>query len=111
MRAMNSLVTSRRTTMLRTYRFLALVAALAAGSACTTKKTEAPPPSGPSELSTSVSLSANPSTLSQDGSSQSVISVTARDANGQPLGNLPLRAEITVNGVITDFGRLSSKNL
>jgi PKD repeat protein len=36
--------------------------------------------------------------------------VFARDANGQPLRNLALRADIKVNGTVTDFGRLSMKN-
>ena len=91
-------------------RLTGLVLATAVIGACTTKKVEPPAPSGPSELATSLSLSASPNVLSQDGKSTSQINVFARDANGQPLGNLALRAEITVNGVVTDFGRLSMKN-
>lgn len=94
-----------------TFRFVA-VAALALGvSACTTKKTEPPVSSGPSEFGTSVALAASPNLLPQDGVSQSQIVVTARDANSQPLANLALRAEIAVGGTITDFGRLSQKSL
>ena len=91
-------------------RLTGLVLATAVIGACTTKKVEPPAPSGPSELATSLSLSASPDVLSQDGRSTSQINVFARDANGQPLSNLALRAEITVNGVVTDFGRLSMKN-
>src|SRR6188474_2842359 len=91
-------------------RLAGLVLSTAVIGACTTKKVEPPAPSGPSELATSLSLSASPNVLSQDGRSTSQINVFARDANGQPLSNLALRAEITVNGVVTDFGRLSLKN-
>ena len=91
-------------------RFSALVAVAALIGGCTTKKVEPPAPSGPSELATSLSLSASPDVLTQDGRSTSEIMVFARDANGQPLRNLALRADIMVNGTITDFGRLSMKN-
>jgi PKD repeat protein len=87
---------------------LVLMAAVIGG--CTTKKIEPPAPSGPSELATSLSLSASPDVLTQDGRSTSQITVFARDANAQPIRNLELRADITVNGAVTDFGRLSMKN-
>ena len=87
-----------------------LVGAVLLG-ACTVKKQETPDLSGPSELSTSINISVTPDVLSQDGASQSLVTITARDANGQPLRNLPVRAEITVNGVITDFGTLSARNV
>jgi PKD repeat protein len=90
---------------------LIVAAALLLAAACTTKKTEPPPEAGPSELATSLSLSANPDVLSQDGTSTSVVTILARNANGQPIGNLPLRADISVNGTITDFGKLSEKNI
>ena len=48
--------------------------------------------------------------LTQDGQSTSQITIFARDANGQPLRSLSLRADIMVNDVITDFGSLSIKN-
>ena len=80
-------------------------------SACTVKKQETPPLTGPSELSTSINISVTPDTLSQDGASQSLVTITARDHNGQPLRNLPLQAAIAVNGVLTDFGTLSARSL
>ncbi len=91
-------------------KFVALLLVAAAVSACTTKKVEPPAPSGPSELATSLSLSATPDTITQDGQSTSQITIYARDANGQPLRSLSLRADIMVNNVITDFGSLSIKN-
>ena len=97
--------------MALTFRSTLIVAAALLVSACTTKKTEPPDLSGPSELGTSLAIAANPDTLTQDGESRSTIVVTARNANGQPLPNLSLRADISVNGVVTDFGSLSAKNL
>jgi PKD repeat protein len=85
------------------------VTAIAAG--CTMKKQEAPPLTGPSELGTSISLAVTPDILAQDGSSQSLVTITARDFNGLPLKNLSLRSEILVNGVRADFGSLSARNL
>jgi len=91
-----------------------LIAVAAAGllvSACTIKKTERPPLAGPSELALSLSLSASPDILTQDGSSQSHVVILARDQNGQAVKGLPLHVEIAVNGVITAFGQLSSQNV
>ena len=42
--------------------------------------------------------------LPQDGASQSLVTVTARDANAQPLRNVTLRAETRVDGTPVDFG-------
>jgi len=89
---------------------LSFLAALAAAG-CTVNKTEPPQPGGPSELGTSLALFASPDTITQDGRSQSEIVVQARDASSQPLRNLPLRAEIFVNGAPQDFGRLSAKTM
>ena len=84
-------------------------AALAAG--CTMKNQEAPPLSGPSELGTSIVIAVTPDRLQLDGSSQSLVTITARDSNGNPLRNLSLQTEIFVDGVRTDFGTLSARNL
>jgi PKD repeat protein len=88
-----------------------LVLALVASAGCTVNKTEPPPLSGPSELSLSLSLAANPDTLTQDGSSQSQVVIRARDANSQPVRSLAVRVDIAVDGVIQDFGSLSAKNV
>jgi PKD repeat protein len=87
-----------------------LLAALVLG-ACTSKKQETPPLGGPSELSTSITITVAPDVVTQDGMSQSLVSIIARDANGQPLRNASLRAEISVSGVGVDFGRLSARSL
>jgi PKD repeat protein len=88
-----------------------LIAAAALGGGCTMKSQEAPPLAGPSEFGTSISIAVSPDVLTQDGASQSVVTVTARDSNGQPLRNLPLRSEINVDGVFADFGSLSARNI
>ena len=85
------------------------LAAMVAG--CTTHKQKAPDLSGPSEFSTSVGISISPDVLPQDGSSQSMITITTRDANGQPLRNVALRAEIRVDGTPVDLGALSARSL
>jgi PKD repeat protein len=75
------------------------------------KSQEEPPLSGPSEFGQSITVSVTPDVLSQDGSSQSMVSVRALDANAGPIRNLSLRGEIVVNGVAADFGSLSARNV
>ena len=53
----------------------------------------------------------SPDVLPQDGASQSFVTVTARDANSQPIRNLALRAETRVGGVPVDFGSLSARSI
>lgn len=89
--------------------FAALASLVVAG--CTMKSQEAPPLTGPSGLATSLVLTATPGILSQDGASQAVVVVTARDASGQPIRDLSLRVEILSDGVRADFGTLSARNI
>lgn len=95
---------------LRAYVIPLVATAMVAG--CTVKKTNPPSLTGPSELSMSLSVQANPDVITQDGASQSQIVIVARDANGQPERiPIPVRLEITVGGVAVDYGRLSARNL
>jgi hypothetical protein len=87
-----------------------MAAALSAGS-CTSKSAEPPPLMGPSELGTSITMALSPDVIYQDGASQSVVTITARDPNGQPLRNLALRTEIAVGGTTVDFGSLSARTV
>ena len=80
-------------------------------SACTVHKTEVPSLTGPSTLSPNITIAANPDVLPQDGMSSSTVIITALDNNGQPMANLNLSVDIAVGGVVTDFGRLSSKSV
>jgi len=91
------------------HKLAALAVLTVAVAACTTKKTEPPPLSGPSGFGTALAITASPSVLSQDGHSTSQIVVQAYDGNNQPIRNLGLRADIWVNGTVTDFGQLSQK--
>ena len=75
------------------------------------KSQEAPPLTGPSELGTSIVVAVTPDVLVQDGSSQSLVTVTSHDSNGRPLRNVSLRTEIMVDGVRADFGSLSARNI
>jgi PKD repeat protein len=86
-----------------------LTAAL--GGACTMTKVEPPPLAGPSEMSLSLAIAANPDILALDGSSQTLITVDARDANGQLAPNVPLRVQILADGQVIDFGTISARTL
>jgi PKD repeat protein len=66
---------------------------------------------GPSEMSLSLALSANPDVLSLDGASQTQITIEARDHNGQPAANVPLRIEIMADGQRVDYGTISARTL
>lgn len=88
----------------------ALAATILLGG-CTVKNTEAPPLAGPSELGLSLRTSVLPDILDQDGLSQSSIEITARGPDGRPVSSVTVRAEIVVEGVAMDFGRLSSRNV
>jgi PKD repeat protein len=88
------------------------VAAAVALSGCTTKKTEAPDITGPSELGLSLELRVSPDVLNMDGVSQSTLTITTRDANGKIQPNVDVRVEAVVGGEIVDvYGRLSAKNV
>ena len=88
-----------------------VVAASLAATSCTLKNADAPPLTGPSEFGTSVTITVSPDILQTDGGSQSLVTISARDANGQPLRNLSLRTETRVAGVTSDFGALSARNV
>lgn len=85
------------------------VAALIGG--CTIKDQEPPPLSGPSEFGQSVVVSVNPDSLPQDGASQSMVTVTVRDADATPMRNVTLRVETRVGGTPVDFGTLSARSI
>jgi len=78
---------------------------------CTMTNIEPPPLAGPSEMNLSLAITANPDTLSLDGSSQTLITIEARDTNGQLAPNVPLRVAILADGQVIDFGTLSARTL
>lgn len=85
--------------------------AVVLASGCTVHQTEAPALSGPSEFALSLSMSAAPDTITQDGRSTATVAVVARDANGKVIANAPFRFDIIVNGSAADYGTLSSRNV
>jgi hypothetical protein len=88
-----------------------ILAPIVAVASCSLQKQEAPSPTGPSEQALSLLVTASPDLIAQDGRSESMITVTARDPFSQPVSGLRLRADILVNGIIADFGLLSSRTL
>jgi PKD repeat protein len=90
---------------------LVLMTSSAIGAGCTMKDAAPPPLAGPSEMSLSLAITANPDVLSLDGSSQTLITIEARDTNGQLAPNVPLRVQILADGQITDFGSISARTL
>src|SRR6476620_4742315 len=79
-------------------------------SGCTMDKQETPDLSGPSEFGTSIVVTVSPDILTQDGSSQSMVTVSVSDQSG-PKRGVNLRAEINVAGIPADFGTLSQRSL
>src|SRR5882672_5274175 len=85
--------------------------ALASAAACTVSSTDIPSLSGPSELALSVGITASPDTITQDGSSQSVINLTARDAYGKSVAGQAFRFDILVGGIVASYGTLSGRTV
>ena len=82
-------------------------------TACTVHQAdEAPPLTGPSGAATTVSLTASPDSISQDGGSQSRITITVFGPDGKPMARPPsLRLDMFVNGVQQDYGTLSARTV
>ena len=91
--------------------FSAIALTVAGLTACTMKKQEAPDLTGPSEFGTSITVQVSPDVITQDGASQSLVTITARDASGQPARNVTLRIDTWVNGLAFDFSTLSTRTV
>jgi PKD repeat protein len=90
---------------------LSTLAAACGLAACTVHETPTPGLTGPSEFATSVTIVAVPDLVMRDGVSQATIVVTAKDPVGAPIRSLQLRLDMLVNGVMQDFGTLSTRTL
>jgi PKD repeat protein len=97
--------------MARAFRTLAILGAVALAAGCSVKDTTTPDLAGPSELALSLNMSATPDTISQDGSSQTLVVVIARDSAGRAVAGLPIRFDVTLDGQIVDYGVLSVKTV
>jgi PKD repeat protein len=78
-------------------RLLGIVLTAAALTGCTLNNQDAPDLSGPSGLSLSMSVSAAPDHLMQDGSSQAVVTATVRDAQGAPVSGLGINWAVSTS--------------
>ena len=92
-------------------RLLAVASVLAAAAACTLESQDAPSLTGPSTFGVSLTVTASPDILPEDGASQSVIRIVVRGPEGQPLPNIPLRVDTTVGSTIVEYGVLSARNV
>lgn len=94
---------------MRTTTFVTLLgaAALAAVAGCV-KDIDQPALAGPSTFAHSIIMVADRDTLTQNGVDFTDIRITSLSPDGQS-ENIPLRAQIYVDGVANDFGTLSSK--
>ena len=95
--------------MARAFHTLSLLSAIVLAAGCSVEEAPAPPLTGPSELSLSLTMAATPDTIAQDGSSQALVVVVARDVSGRAVANLPIRFDVMKDGQIVDFGGLSAK--
>jgi PKD repeat protein len=95
-----------------TTRSLVCAVLLGMMAACTVHQSDqAPPLSGPSTFAQSLSVTATPDLIAQDGRSQSAINVRVFGVNGQPIGAVPVRVDILVGGTLVDYGTLSTKSI
>ncbi len=62
---------------------------LLAAAGCTTSSVSAPSLTGPSTLGLGISLTASPDILTQNGATQSTVTIQTSDQNGQPKGGVP----------------------
>ncbi len=85
---------SRENRILR-LRVMAAFCAVGLLGGCTTKSQEAPPLIGPSGLGLSITMTASPAALPRDGSSQSTVTVIARDESGNALSGVRLLANVS----------------
>jgi PKD repeat protein len=72
---------------------------------------DGPALAGPSEFALSLAATASPDVITHDGRSQSLLTVTARGPNGQPVSGVSLRLAIFVGPTSVDYGTLSSKSI
>lgn len=89
-----------------------LAGAVVVSASCSVESTSIPQPTGPSELGLSLSVTATPDVIRQDGVAQSTISIVARDVHGlPPQSAISFRLDLLKNGQVVDFGVLSSRTI
>jgi PKD repeat protein len=95
---------------MRTTTFISALgaAALTVLTGCTVKDIDQPALAGPSTFAHSIIMVADRDTLTQNGVDFTDIRITSLGPGGQS-ETIPLRAQITVDGIAQDFGTLSTK--
>src|SRR5919204_2158244 len=96
---------------MKAFRYVAAALMAAAVSGCIAHQTEMPPYGGPSDLALSLTVTASPESINQDGASQSRITITAIGPDGKAKASLPVRVDMALNGVAQDFGTLSARSV
>jgi len=84
---------------------------IAGALGCSLPTPSTPSLSGSSTLGLSITVAASVDLMARDGATQSVITVTARDASAQPVRNLAVRMDVKIGGALGDLGTLSSRNI
>jgi PKD repeat protein len=74
-----------------------VTAAAAIFAGCSLDKQEMPALAGPSEFALALSMTASPDQIPRDGASQSVVTVTARDAQGRPIPGQQIGLALAAN--------------
>ena len=92
-------------------RAVSILVLAALASSCTLQDVDQPSPTGPSTLALSLNVTASPDILPEDGVSTSVITIVARDANGQPKPGVTLRVDTVIGSTIVDYGELSARTV
>jgi PKD repeat protein len=96
----------------RTLSLMVPAMALLAGAACSISKTPAQQLTGPSELSLSLAVTANPDIITANGLDYSDIMIVARDVNGQPIEGRQLRVDVVNDSdQIIQVGTLSTQRV
>src|SRR6187401_2076853 len=90
---------------------IVVMLSLMVASACALDKQGAPQYGGPSALGLSLTVTATPDVITQDGVSQTVLAVVARDANSEPIPGLAMRIDMLLEGSPVDSGSLTTRNL
>lgn len=96
-----------------TKRFLtgSALAALLAAAACTVRQSDTYSPSGPSTYARSVTMTASPDRITQDGASTSRLIPLVIGPDGRPLGGIQLRLDMLIGGQANDYGTLSARTV
>jgi PKD repeat protein len=96
---------------MKAFSYIATIAAALTLTGCVAHQVEPPPLSGPSGLALSLSVTASPETINQDGASQSRITISAIGPDGKAKASLPIRLDMALDGVAQDFGTLSARSV